>query len=139
MSNNLFRDTIDPGRLTVLIHCPSDRVGGLLRKSFEAIGCRDVHLVADAEAAVAAIDEVLPNLVVMVSDIADPAKLADAQRINRKRVRTDRRTPKVLGLMSPGIDDILEAKKAGFFDVLPLPITPNGLRDRLETVLTRMN
>lgn len=139
MSNNLIRGAIDPSQLTVLVYCESDRIGGLLQKSLNAIGCSAVMVVTDESQALSELDAMVPKLVIIVSDITSPEKLAIAQRINKKRVVAKGRTPKILGLIGPGIDDIIKAKSAGFFDVLPLPIAPNSLFDRLETVLTRID
>lgn len=139
MGNNLLRGTIDTGALKVLVYCEDARIGGLLDKSLEKIGCTGTTVADSVDAAVAAMDDLVPSLVIMVSDVGDPEKLEQVRRINRKRVLSKGRTPKILGLISPSIDDIMKAKKAGFYDVLPLPVTPNGLMDRLETVLTRMD
>lgn len=139
MSNNLLRETIDTSRLRVMVFCENPRYGVLLRRSLEMIGCSDIHVIANADDAVASIDSLLPRVVFIVSDVNDPAKLESAQRINKKRAATLRRTPKILALLSPGPDAIMAAKTAGFFDVLPLPATPAVLFDRLETVLTRMD
>ena len=139
MSNNPFRGSIDLAQVSAMVYSDDLRIARLLDMCLKQINCQKVLVTDTVDAATKAIDDILPQLVIIVSDLHDPKRLADAQRINKKRARSKGRTPKVLALLKPSVDDIVKAKGEGFFDVLPLPVTPQTLFNRLETVLTRLD
>jgi len=75
----------------------------------------------------------------MFANIRDEGDMAMVKAINITRAATNRRTPKILAMMKPSLDDIVKAKGEGFWDVLPLPATINAIAGRLETVITRLD
>ncbi|NQV55120.1 MAG: hypothetical protein HQ503_04615 [Rhodospirillales bacterium] len=139
MANNPFIEEIQPKEIPAMVYSANANIGELLRKSLVIIGFAEIKVVADEAAALEAMDGVPPKVVIMYVNMKDANDLATAKNINKKRASTDRRTPKIAALMNPTSDDILTAKKEGFWDILPLPATPGIIAQRLETVLTRLD
>lgn len=122
-----------------MIHSHDQKLAELLGKCLAMIGCSKVRTTLDTDEAEDTIDSFEPALVIIVSDINSKTSMEAAKRVNQKRVHTNRRTPKVLALLKPSGDDIVTAKEKGFYDVLPLPLTPETLRGRIETIMQRVS
>ena len=139
MGNNPFIQSIDPEKIPVVVYCANPKVGDLLHKCLEQVGFTQVKVANDEGVALQEMEEFLPRLVIIVADLSDPLSLATAHRIHKKRVPTNRQTPKVLALIKPDANDLLRAKEEGYWDIIPLPTTPQTLGNRLETVMTRID
>jgi len=104
------------------------------------IGFTQIQVVSDEASALEAMGSFAPpRVVVMFANMKNAHDFSIVKNINKKRASTNRRTPKILAMMNPSSDEIVKAKAEGFWDVLPLPATPNVLAGRLETVMTRLD
>lgn len=139
MSDNPFRTTISPKELPALIYSQHGKIGELLERSLGQIGFEKIKVVGTEADAVQAMGDFLPRVVILFANIGDAADLAIVKAINKTRASTNRRTPKILAMLNPSLDDIVKAKGEGFWDVLPLPATVNAIAGRLETVITRLD
>ena len=139
MSDNPFRTSISPAELPALIYSQNTKIGELLEKSLGQIGFVHIKVVDSEAAAVQAMGDFLPRVVILFANIGDAGDLAIVKAINKTRASTNRRTPKILAMLTPSLDDIVKAKGEGFWDVLPLPATVNVIAGRLETVITRLD
>lgn len=139
MSENPFCTTISPAELPALVYSQNAKIGELLEKSLSQIGFVKIKVVSSEADAVQAMGDFLPRVVILFANIGDAADLAIVKAINKTRASTNRRTPKILAMLTPSLEDILTAKGEGFWDVLPLPATVNVIAGRLETVITRLD
>lgn len=140
MSDNPFRKSISPEEIPALIYSENTKIGALLHKSLTMIGFTQIKVVSDEVSALEAMSSFAPpRVVIMFANMKDAHDLSIAKKINKKRASTNRRTPKILAMMNPSLDEIVKAKAEGFWDVLPLPATPKILAGRLETVMTRLD
>ncbi len=139
MGHNPNTGTIDISKIEVIVHSSDTVISGFMVRSLVAIGYQKSEICQDVETTFEAIDRILPNLVIIIVNAGNPTEWEDAYQINKKRAVNNQRTPKVLGLIKPSADDLLKAKKDGFFDIIALPMPSGALAGRIETVISRLN
>lgn len=108
-------------------------------KNLVLAGCENVDEYHEAADTIEAIDRISPSLIIIIANLNIAEELEAALQINKKRAITKQRTPKILGMIKPTPKDILKAKKANFFDIIPLPQSPIALANRIQTVVSRFN
>lgn len=135
MANNMFIKEMNVACTHLLIFTPREAVASYLSKVAALAGFARVsvaHTYEDAEKAIHSRD---PDVVLMSASTKKAEELLVARRVNKIWKNNRRRTPKILALPAPAEQDIAIAKRFGFYDIMPLPVTPGILRSRIEKVL----
>lgn len=139
MGNNASPQSVEIEDLRIIVHAHDKAIAALMVKNLVLAGCENVDEYHEAADTIEAIDRISPSLIIIIANLNIAEELEAALQINKKRAITKQRTPKILGMIKPTPKDILKAKKANFFDIIPLPQSPIALANRIQTVVSRFN
>jgi DNA-binding NtrC family response regulator len=119
-------------RESVLVIDPSD-VGGRARAGLEAPG-RRLHVCATAQEALAVVDELEPDVVVVGLDTADLPGLRLVEALRARRPGT----PLIALAGHPSIEGAVQALRAGAVDYLGRPHRPTELAEKVARALSEV-
>lgn len=118
--------------ISVVLAEASEYQRRILREALRSAHVRKVYEVADGQAAIAAATRLLPDVMILDTDLPGASTLEILRTVNRDPSTA---MPIILTVSRPTIPFIEAARKLGLRDILARPIKPSALWARLEMLV----
>jgi PleD family two-component response regulator len=117
--------------LSVLVAESSEYQRRLLREALRSAAIRKVYEVPDGQAVIAASTRLLPDVLILDTDLPGASTLEIMRALTRHPVTM----PIILTVSRPTVPFIEAAMRLGLRDILARPIKPSALWARLDTLV----
>ena len=115
--------------MSVVLAEASEYQRRIMREALRSAHIRKVYEVADGQAAIAAATRLLPDVMILDTDLPGASTLEILRGLSRETVAG---MPVILTVSRPTVPFIEAAKKLGLRDILARPIKPSARWARLE-------